>query len=408
MKQPFIIASALLIASAASSFAAPFAFQNGDLILGFQAIAGTGASQNVFVDLGSAVSLRDNGNAGQLANIGTTLTTVFGSNWYSRTDLYFGVIGNLNFGRETAGFGYQAPVNGDPSRTIYISQPAVSAGSAQIIPAAAYSTNALGVAGNNLAGMENMLVTLTAQANGSAILDQTSQSIEWQNGWTTWNPSSGAAFNTFDGGIQQNFGKAGSATYVDIQRVLPSNTGAVPAGVAGGGTYESTISISSTGVITASSAAPVSAYDTWIATFPSITTPANKLSSADPDGDGATNLQEFGFGGDPSNGTDRGTLLTQTVDANNDTFKDITLTIEVRSGASFTSSGNDLVAGPTDELSYRIQGSTNLVDWNSQVSEVTPHLGTGSPSTGYQFKTFRLNAGNGLSGKGFLRATVVK
>ena len=50
----------------------------------------------------------------------------------------------------------------------------------------------------------------------------------------------------------------------------------------------------------------------------------------------------------------------------------------------------------------------DLVNWDSQVSEVTPHLGTGSLSSGYIFKTFRLNGGNGLVGKGFLRAVVVK
>lgn len=34
-----------------------------------------------------------------------------------------------------------------------------------------------------------------------------------------------------------------------------------------------------------------------------------------------------------------------------------------------------------------------------------PHLG-GSPKSGYEFKTFRLNASSGLTGKGFLRTTV--
>jgi hypothetical protein len=82
--------------------------------------------------------------------------------------------------------------------------------------------------------------------------------------------------------------------------------------------------------------------------------------------------------------------------------------LEVRSGATFAASGNDLVSGLVDELTYRIEGSTDLVNWDSAVSEVIPQIGSGSPSSGYVLKTFRLNGGNGLVGKGFLRASVVK
>ena len=132
------------------------------------------------------------------------------------------------------------------------------------------------------------------------------------------------------------------------------------------------------------------------------------MATADPDDDGATNLEEFAFGGNPENSADQGGGQILTADANADTLKDITLTLEVRSDAAFSPSGNDLVSGLIDELTYRIEGSTDLANWDSAVSEVIPHIGTGSPSSGYVFKTFRLDAGNGLTGKGFLRASVVK
>ena len=96
------------------------------------------------------------------------------------------------------------------------------------------------------------------------------------------------------------------------------------------------------------------------------------------------------------------------MDANSDSLNDITLTLEVRSGATFSASGNDLVSAAIDGVSYRIEGSTDLASWDSTVSAVSPTLGSGSPSTGYVFKTFRLNAGNGLAGKGFLRASVTQ
>ena len=399
----FIALSAALIGSVFPVLGAPFVYTNGDLILGFQATSGTGSTKNVFVNLGSGVAVRDNPALGSFGNVSATLASAYGANWYSRTDLWFGVIGNLNGGSPT-GFPNTAAVAGDPSRTFYVSSAAALPGQGNLFASGTFPSASLGSASTKLSGTESMLATLTAEANGSCILTQATQATEWNNGWTAWNPTPGASYDVFTGGIQQNFGKAGSGTYVDVQRILATNTGASPAGVVGGGTYETTIAISSSGAITAMKASP---FSNWIAGFTSITSPADQLSSADPDGDGASNLEEFGFGGDPANPAKRGVGLTQTVDANADSQRDITVTLEVRSGASFTPSGNHLTA-TIDEVTYQIEGSMDLSTWDSVVSEVVPNLGSGSPSTGYVFKTFRLNAGNGLSGKGFLRGVVTK
>lgn len=55
---------------------------------------------------------------------------------------------------------------------------------------------------------------------------------------------------------------------------------------------------------------------------------------------------------------------------------------------------------------YRIECSTAPADSSATVTEVIPHLGTGSPKSGYVFKTFRLTAANGLPNRGFLRGSV--
>lgn len=236
--------------------AAPFQFNDGDLILGIRASSGTGSTKNVFLNLGSGVSHRDNGNLGKLADIGATLASVYGADWYDRGNLYFGVIGNLS-PSSASGFGSAPPVNGDPSRTFYISAPTSAPGASELIAEGSYVSAALGSAGTKFSGMEQMLVGTTEVAgldqrsDGTAILDQGLQPVQWNNGWTAWNPVSGAAFDVFSGGIQQSFGKGGSATVVDIQRILATNTGANPAGTVGGGTYETSISISSSGVVTA-------------------------------------------------------------------------------------------------------------------------------------------------------------
>ncbi len=411
-KQFFVLSTAL-VGGFSFAHADPFAFADGDLILGVQATGGVGTGKNVFFNLGAGTALRDNANQGLKGNIGTTLTSAFGANWYTRTDVFFGVIANLR-GNANTGFGSAPAVDNDPSRTFYLSTAADTPGQGTLAAAATYPGASLGAGATNLSGMEIMLVGdianagLTAEADGSAVLDQTLQPVQWANGWTSWNPVPGAAFNVFTGGIQQSFGKETPSTYVDVQRVLSTNTGAVPPGVIGGGTYEATIAISSTGAITALSSSPASPYTTWIGGFTTITAPADMLPTADPDFDGSSNLREFGFGGNPESGADSGIGQVQTVDANADTQRDITLTLEVRSGATFSPSGNDLVSATIDEVVYRIEGSTDLLNWDSAVSEVTPTLGVGSPSVGYTFKTFRLNGGNGLTGKGFLRAVVVK
>ena len=278
--------------------AAPFAFTNGDLILGFQATDGQGTNTNVFFNLGPAINHRNNGNLGLLGNIDTTLRSVYGNLWYSRQDVYFGVFGNLNFG-QNSGIGSQGPVNGDPSRTVYVSQAAAAPG--QSLLWTGYIPNALGSAGNTFNGMEQMVVILTANADNSATLDQTTQPSEWANGWTTYNPTPGGAFGIFNGGIQQNFGKGGSGTHLDVQRILAYTAGAAPSGTVGTGTYETTVTIGSNGSITAQSAPAGNAYDTWIAGFnPPLTNANDRLATADPDFDGFDNLEEFVLNGNPS------------------------------------------------------------------------------------------------------------
>lgn len=403
-----------------------FTYTEGNLILGFQATSGTGASKNVFFNLGPATGFRDNGNQGALGTISTTLSSVYGSDWYTRADLWFGVIANLNQ-QPTSGIGSRTPVDGDPSRTFYISSAAAAPGAAALLAANTYPSASLGTAGNYLSGLEKVLTPssdgtgwiladpdplkqgLQMESDGAGVLDQTvaQHAAAWNNSWTNWNPTPGAAFNIFTGGIQQNFGKGASATYVDVQRILATNAGAVPTGVVGGGTYETTISIGSSGSITAQAATTSTPFQTWALGFPLLDAEAKRLPSADPDSDGSSNLEEFAFGGDPGDPSDHGARIVMTVDANGDKQKDLTLTLEVRSGAGFSLAANDQVSAAIDELTYRIEGSTDLVNWSSTVSEVS-HLGTGSPSTGYIFKTFRLDAGNGLSGKGFLRASVTQ
>ena len=172
------------------------------------------------------------------------------------------------------------------------------------------------------------------------------------------------------------------------------------------GTYHSTNSagrITGAGSLIVTTSGPA-AFTSWIDGFAGLSAP-QKLPTADPDNDGHHNLAEFAFAGNPASPADIGQRQLRTTDADNDSLPDLTLTLEVRTGTAFTADGPDLVSPPVDGITYRIEGSTDLSDFTSPVTEVIPHLGTGSAKSSYIFKTFRLTAANGLPNKGFLRAS---
>lgn len=125
--------AAMLVASGsffAASSAQAASYAAGDLMLYFFQEGGT---QTVYVNLGQAytyrgatagpqeaidspnLSLAAKGEASPM-NLNTTLTTAFGSNWATQTNLYAGLAGVFS-----ASTGTTVQQNGDPNRTLYFS-----------------------------------------------------------------------------------------------------------------------------------------------------------------------------------------------------------------------------------------------------------------------------------------------
>lgn len=138
---------------------------------------------------------------------------------------------------------------------------------------------------------------------------------------------------------------------------------------------------------------PTSPYETWAGA--KNLTAGNNGISLDPDLDGLTNLQEFAFDSDPLSPANDGKRVATLADPDGAGPEGATLvyTIPVRNGAVFQGPG-DLVSALVDGISYKIQGSTDLVDFTTpNISEATPALASGLPtlSTGWSYRSFYIS-----------------
>jgi hypothetical protein len=127
----------------------------------------------------------------------------------------------------------------------------------------------------------------------------------------------------------------------------------------------------------------------------------------DPDGDGATNLAEFAFDGDPLDGSDNAKVFVFTAESSDlDTDDDLILTVAVRKDAP-AFEGTPSPSSTVEGVTYTIEGSLDLDTFTQGATPVDP-ITTDLPTTGadYEYRSFKLVGSEGLSGAGFLRAKV--
>lgn len=205
-------------------------------------------------------------------------------------------------------------------------------------------------------------------------------------------------------GIITNGSKLTLATYTGILsgtfKDLPENSTVLI------GDNEFSLSYADANAITLTSTNAVSAdpFVAWINSFLSLTAPADKEKTADPDDDGRSNLEEFAFDGDPTNPASDGKIQSSLVLAEGINY--LTLTMPVRNGAVFTGSPA-LSSAAVDGLIYGIRGSFDLGSFAAAVVEVSPAIVSGPPlNPGWSYRSFRLSASSSDQPRGFLRAEV--
>jgi fibronectin-binding autotransporter adhesin len=185
-----------------------------------------------------------------------------------------------------------------------------------------------------------------------------------------------------------------------------------PAGIWGSETSTApnkTSRITGPGLLSVQNGPTADAFSTWIDNFASLTNPADKTKTADPDKDGLGNFGEFAFGGDPTSAASNGEYRSSAIDTNGDTISEAILTIAVREGAVFA--GAPEPTADKDGIRYSIQGALNTASFGlagapavAPLGVYVPPVGGAEAPGGYAWQRFRLSGSEGLPGRGFLRA----
>lgn len=250
----FLAAAAVYATALGTAQAQNPNYAPGDLVLYFQNPGGaTGSTETLYVNLGNtALSFRgaaagpDATGILNIININTQLIAAFGPNWATETHLYAGLAGVWGISPTNA-----ALMNGDPHRTLYVSQGRNGIGILGEADSAGWTLNSdTGMT----AGAQGITTQNTVfEVNGTGLTLQiatgTSQ-IDDQNPFTV--PGiQGTAFGLFGGGVQQGgsaaeFGSFGGINDVefalDLYRILARNNIANQvAGVVRQGSYEGTV-----------------------------------------------------------------------------------------------------------------------------------------------------------------------
>ena len=133
----------------------------------------------------------------------------------------------------------------------------------------------------------------------------------------------------------------------------------------------------------------------------------------DYDHDGQPNYLEFALNSNPTDGNTNGKIMAKLATVGG-TPQVLTLTLAVRSGATFAAdSNNQKAVVAVDQLTYVITASSNLSDWGTPVvSEVTGtdataiQSGLPAPDSGWTYKTFRSAGAVSGNPSDFIRVTV--
>ena len=228
----------------------------GDIVLFFQQFGG---SNTVMLNVGAGITFRDTAvNLINIANINAELSSGalgFGATWYDTSSVWWGAAGV-----RSSSTNLTAQTDGDPGRTIYISQGRSALGvegSASSPGWLVDSNGSMTTGSNGIIQMANRMETISLT---DRLVETTGTSnVDGQNPFNILgNPNT--AFGIFPGGVEASFGAGQLGSFggvaaegsLDLYRILASTTatGQVEIGDDSdlrNGTYEGSFVISQAG-----------------------------------------------------------------------------------------------------------------------------------------------------------------
>ena len=191
-------------------------FTAGEILLGFYATGGTGASKNLVANLGSFDNF-DNNNGTSVsilsASLVADLNATYGSNWNTRTDITWSVTG-ANFAQS---------VNGLTRNTIFVTSPRASVNDAPTSINSGSDSTLAGIR-TNVNSINTAYDSATATANSSVtVVIDGGNADSMQSRMVT---SASAQFGT------DNTNSASGTTISDFYGLVPTSGGLAPTGAA--------------------------------------------------------------------------------------------------------------------------------------------------------------------------------
>jgi len=232
-------------------------FAPGDLVMYFQQFGG---SNTIMVPLGAGTSYRDaTTSILNIVDLGAVLSSTYGVNWFDDNTIYFGIAGV-----RSASTGTTTQVNGDPNRTIYVSQARQlvgTLGSASSSGWSGFGNTDMTTGSNGIIALQNVYDTTFTSL--IAVSPNSSSQVDNQNPFTGSNP--GTAYGIFPGGVEGQFGAGSFGTLggvnaeaaLDLYRILASTSASGQTdGPLREGTYEGSFVINSAGQVSYVNAVP--------------------------------------------------------------------------------------------------------------------------------------------------------
>lgn len=157
-------------------------------------------------------------------------------------------------------------------------------------------------------------------------------------------------------------------------------------------------------------------FDAWINSFPSLTSAAQRLKTADPDGDGLNNLAEFALNEDPTKPGGATKLIPRIVPIGGQQVFILTLPMRYQTieFPAHVDPGPYAMQELDDGMNYFIEAGGGLDSWSMDVTELPEiystavHFGLPPVDPGWTWRTFRITAPVTSNPRNFMRVRVTE